>query len=285
MNIPLKFAQNFLQDPALIKHLVAKTTIGSEDTVYDIGAGKGAITKVLAPACHQVIAVELDPVLAIELRQSVKPLANVTVRAGDFLDMRLPSTPYKVFANIPFNRSADMLHKLVDGPHPPKAAYLIVQKEFANKLISGSGHYNSQLAIRLGVTFAVRIVAKIDRRAFLPRPRVDAALLEILLRPEPLVNDVQPFRDFIAYAYNAFKPTLSETLKPLFSSQEFEQLAKRLQFLPTATPTQLHLEQWIQVFNEALKNKSRLARLVAGHERTLAAKHYKRVKLNRTRGV
>lgn len=285
MKRPIRFSQNFLHSPTLVKNLLSKTNITDKDTVYDIGAGKGILAAALASRCHTVIAVEADHSLAIKLQENLHKYSNVLVYEGDFLELPLPKTPYKVFANIPFNLSADILHKLVDAKNPPKSSYLIVQKEFAQKLITTKDGYNSQLAVLLGVQFEVRIVKELRQDSFYPRPRVAAVLLEILQRPESLVaaKDLQLFRNFVIFAYNAFRPTLSKTISPLFNSKEFILVAKALKYPPSASPSQLHLEQWLNLFSVALKKRPLVEQLVSGYEEALAKKHAKRIKQHRTR--
>src|SRR5689334_20707767 len=90
-------AQNFLRSPALVRRLVAASTIGPGDTVYDIGAGTGMITAELARRAQKVIAVEIDPVLARRLRERFRDARNVTVIEGNFLKLTVSVHEYKIF--------------------------------------------------------------------------------------------------------------------------------------------------------------------------------------------
>lgn len=285
MKRPIRFSQNFLQSSTLVKSLLAKTNITDKDTVYDIGAGKGIIASALSSKCHTVVAVEADYKLVGILQKNLQDYSNVLVYEGDFLSLPLPKTPYKVFANIPFNMSADILHKLVDGNSPPISSYLVVQKEFAKKLTTERKNYNSQLAVLLGVQYKVRIIEEINPNNFYPIPKVTSVFLEILKRQSPLVptQDLQLFRNFVIYAYNAFKPTVLEALLPIFAKNEFTRAAKDLKFSTNSTPTQLNLRQWIGLFELALKSRQKLESLVHNYEELLDKKHTTRTKLHRTR--
>lgn len=284
MNHPLSISQNFLRNPKIAEDLLAKTNITRQDTVYDIGAGKGTLTSVVAPKCQKVIAVEADPNLVAKLRGNMKEFPNVSLHEGDYLKMPTPPEPYKVFANIPFNLSADILHKLVDAENPPTASYLIVQKEFAQKLVTKKVGYNSQLAILLGVKFDVHIVKKLRPDNFYPRPRVSTVFLEILKRTDPLLSaqEYQAFRDFVIYTYNAFKTNVSKALLPIFGESEFAKVATILKFSVTATPSQLNLEQWIGLFRSASEKRPQLEKLTSGYEKILAKKHATRTKRDTT---
>jgi 23S rRNA (adenine-N6)-dimethyltransferase len=107
MSLPLRtsilYSQNYLKDTRLVDALIEKSSINGSDVVYEIGPGKGIITKQLARYCKKVMAVEKDPRLIELLMQKFAQKPGVTIREGDFLQYRLPCKPYKVFANIPFN--------------------------------------------------------------------------------------------------------------------------------------------------------------------------------------
>lgn len=285
MKRPIRFSQNFLRSPTLVKSLLAQTNITPKDAVYDIGAGKGIIASALASKCHTVIAVEADHTLVGVLRKNLKGYPNILVYEGDFLNVPLPETPYKVFASIPYNMSADILHKLIDGSNPPISSYLIVQKEFAQKLSSGRKAYNSQLAVLIGVQYKVRIIEEINPDNFYPVPGVASVFMEILQRQSPLlpIKDLLLFRNFVIYAYNAFKPMVSEALLPVFTKAEFAQVSKSLEFSMNATPAQLNLQQWLSLIELAVKKRQKLEHLVHNYEELLTNKHATRTKIHRTR--
>jgi len=283
MKANLQVTQNFLRSPKLVRELLAKTNITKDDVVYDIGAGAGSISDVLAAGCQMVVAVEADPGLLPRLRDTASTHPNVLVYEADFLVLPLPQTPYKVFANIPFNRSADIVHKLCEATNPPVTSYLIVQREFAEKLLLRPRGRTSQLAILLGVRFELTIVSHIKRTFFHPSPAVDCVLLAITKRSEPLViKDVSLFQDFVVYAFNAFKPSIERALAPLFSQTAFWQIASEMGLGVDAKPSRLEIHQWIGLFEYALAERFKLERLVKGQQLALAERHSKRVKLHRT---
>ena len=119
------YSQYFLRSPKLIKELVGHSSVNRHDTVYDIGAGSGAISSVLAERAKSVVAVELEPRMASKLRSNMEQYSNVTVYQGDFLSMPLPKTAYKVFANISFHLSSPIVRRLTQAENPPEAIYLI----------------------------------------------------------------------------------------------------------------------------------------------------------------
>lgn len=227
-------SQHFLRSPRLVAELVGHSNLRKNDLVYDLGAGSGVITSVLANRARQVVAVEIEPGALKLLRQNVGHVPNVTITEKSILALNPPSEPYKIFANIPFSLSADIVRKFTTAANPPKAMYLIVQKQFARKLVPGSDHFTSQLGAEIGPWFTARIRKPLRRTDFTPPPAVDTVLLEIKPRPEPLVPTHQAvnYREFIVRGYSDQKYFAS--LKKPFS--------------PELRPSQLTLEQWVGIF-------------------------------------
>ena len=193
-------SQHFLRNPRLIAELIGHSNIRRGDLVIDIGAGSGAITVVLARRCRQVLAYENEPGALNKLQQNMRRHKNVKVIAQDFLQAKLPDEPYKVFANIPFHLSADIVRKLTnnDETHTPQAIYLIVQKQFAQKIVPSDRHFTSQLGAQLAPWWQTRIRRPLRRTDFTPPPAVDTVLLELKPRPEPLLPTLE--RDILRFA-------------------------------------------------------------------------------------
>ena len=124
--LPYSVSQNFLTSRKLIEKLIKKAGITGEDIVVEIGAGKGHITKVLSDSCKTVITYEIDR----RLYESLKPqiAANVRLYHEDFLKCTLPKSPYKVFANIPFSKTTEILNKLTNTNPLPDAMWLVMEK-------------------------------------------------------------------------------------------------------------------------------------------------------------
>src|SRR6476620_7335700 len=134
----ISLAQNSLRNPNLVCRLVRMSRIGLSDTVYEIGPGNGIITAVLARAAAKVIAIEKDPELVRRLHERFGPVENIRIVEGDFLDYSFGSCPvrgpqaavarYKIFGNIPYNSTAQIVRKILYEKSGPCEAYLIMQK-------------------------------------------------------------------------------------------------------------------------------------------------------------
>ena len=177
-----QLSQHFLRSPKLAGFLIGHSNIKKRDVVIDIGAGSGVITSALARRCKRVIAVEPDAETAALLRKNTKRCGNVVIVEKDFLEMELPDGPYKIFANPPFHLSSAILHKLDEAKNPPDAIYLILQKQFALKLLNNDRHYTSQLGKQLYIQYAPRIRLPLRSNYFTPPPAVPTVLLELKKR-------------------------------------------------------------------------------------------------------
>lgn len=236
------YSQHFLRSPRLVKELVGHSSIKKTDVVYDIGAGSGVITSVLAGRCKHVFAIEAEPRTAQKLRANMQKYPNVTVTETDVLAMKLPREPYKIFANIPFHLSSAIIQKFTEAEYPPAAMYLIVQKQFANKLLMNPSHFTGQLGGFIAPWFTARIRKRLQRTDFWPHPNVDTVLLELKPRDAPLLpaNVIGEYRNFIARCFST----------PAF----FAKTALKEAGIPVGTkPSQLQPEQWTALFLKSKK--------------------------------
>ena len=173
-------SQHFLRNPRLALILIGHSNLKKRDTVVEIGAGSGVITSALSRRVQKVIAIEPDEETARKLRANLsrQKCNNVEVIEMDFMEYVLPIEKYKIFANPPFHLSSAIIHKLLDDNNPPEAIYLILQKQFALKLLNNGRHYTSQLGLALTRKYQTRIRLPLKKTDFTPPPAVPTVLFE-----------------------------------------------------------------------------------------------------------
>ena len=173
-------SQHFLRNPRLALILIGHSNLKKHDTVIEIGAGSGVITSALSHRVGHVIAIEKDHETAKKLRENLskRNIENVEVVEADFLDYKLPSTPYKVFSNPPFHLSSAIIHKLIEAENPPESFYFILQKQFALKLLNTDRHYTSQLGFALTKEYTTKIRLPLKNTDFTPPPAVPTVFFE-----------------------------------------------------------------------------------------------------------
>lgn len=250
--IRIEHSQNFLRNPELVRQIVSESSISPDDLVYEIGPGKGIITDQLIQRAGRVVAVEKDAGLFKKLKDRFQKADNVEIKQGDFLKYELPEEEYKIFSNIPFNLTAAIIHKLAFDKNPPIDAYLIIQKEAAEKFATPPTGKTTQMSLLLAPWFELNILRRFEKTDFYPSPDVEAVLLRIRKREQALIDDERArlYQDFIIYSFGQWKLTLEKTLQKIFTYNQIKRLARDLGFdRQKATLTSLNFEQWLGLFN------------------------------------
>jgi 16S rRNA (adenine1518-N6/adenine1519-N6)-dimethyltransferase len=209
--------QNFLQDPLVLEDIVSAAHIQQTDTVLEIGPGLGSLTRYLAVAAKEVLAVELDENLLPPLKAIVTPYQNVHILQGDILelspgDLNLEND-YIVVANIPYYITSAVIRHLLESTVKPRRLVLTVQKEVAERICAGPGDM-SLLALSVQVYGEPRIAAKIPASAFFPAPKVDSAVLIVDIFPSPLIEEklLPTFFRLIKAGFSQKRKTLRNSL-------------------------------------------------------------------------
>ena len=249
----IRFNQNFFKDAGLVAAIVRQADFNPQDIVYEIGSGQGIITRELAKKVKKVVAVEIDKELFIRLKQKLAIYPNVQLINDDFLKYKIPDLIYKVFANIPFNITADVLRKLLTVISPPISAYLVVQKEAGQKFAGTPKE--TQFSILAKPWFELEIVRSFRKTDFEPMPSVETVLLKITKRSEALVakSAKDDYFWFVQYGFNRWRANLGKNFKEVFTYKQWHRLAHDLKFQLKAQPTDLTFNQWLGIFNFYLK--------------------------------
>jgi 16S rRNA (adenine1518-N6/adenine1519-N6)-dimethyltransferase len=182
--------QNFLQDTSALEKIAAAAQIQGTDTVLEIGPGLGSLTRYLAAAARQVVAVELDERLLPALRAVLSPWNNVRIVQGDILEIPpaslLDAPGYLVVANIPYYITSAVIRHLLESQPRPRRLTLTIQREVAERICAVPGGL-SLLALSVQVYGQPSIQARIPAGAFYPVPQVDSAVLCVEVAPEPRI--------------------------------------------------------------------------------------------------
>lgn len=285
VNRKLSHSQNFLKSPEFVGNLIDKTTISDKDLVVEIGPGRGAITLELAKRASRVIGVEYDQKLASSLKSRFANNPKVEIVQADFLRWNLPKGPYKVFANIPFNMTADMVNRLLFASNPPQATYLIMQDRAAERFIGTPVFANSQISILLQPFYDMSVLVKIDRREFRPIPKINAVLAGFIKKYKPTVDMQyrQLYRDFVIYGYNQWQPTILDAFREIFTKKQLDLVSKKFD-LAELKPSELTIDQWLGIFEVFIEFAPKEKRsIVSGAEKRLRFTQRRMQKQYRTR--
>lgn len=212
------------------------------------GQGKELLPKG-AKRSRKVVAFEIDDSLYSKLVHKFAESQSVEIHHENFLTATLPTTPYKVFSNIPFNITADVIRGLTESNGAVQDIYLIVQMEAAAKFVGRPATFETQASLLIKPWFEGSLIHQFKRTDFSPVPKVNIGLLRLKRREKPKVADARLYRDFISFAFNQWKPTLLEALKSIFTKAQFVKLSRNLSFNPLSKPTQLDFDQWMGLYN------------------------------------
>src|SRR5512143_2056862 len=183
--------QNCLQDPAELEQIVSAAEIQPTDVVLEVGPGLGSLTRYLAVAAREVVAVELDEKLIPPLKAVLASYPNVRLIHGDILELSpkelISTADYIVVANIPYYITSAVIRHLLENDPKPRRLVLTVQKEVAQRICATPGDM-SLLALSVQVYGKPHIAAQIPSEAFFPAPKVDSAVLCVDIYSSPLVK-------------------------------------------------------------------------------------------------
>lgn len=282
----IKDSQNFLHNVQLVNRLVGLSNISSNDLVYEIGPGKGIITRALLGHCRQVVAIEYDTELFKRLLEQLKGHKDLVLLNKDFLTVDLPNEPYKVFSNIPFNLTADILSKLLTGDRTPEDLYLVMQLEAVYKYAGEPICQDSFKSLLFKPIYEIKIVHEFDKTDFSPSPNVSIVFAYFHkkeycdIKKVPLID----YWDFLAFVYSAPGKFFKEKTKKVFSYEQQKRLRKQLDIHEEAFISEWTYKQWLVMFDVYSKMVSpEKKKLVIGAYNRLIAEQSKIEKLHRDR--
>ncbi|HUQ86176.1 MAG TPA: 16S rRNA (adenine(1518)-N(6)/adenine(1519)-N(6))-dimethyltransferase RsmA [Vicinamibacterales bacterium] len=255
-----RFAQHFLE-AAWVNKLVSAIAATPDDSILEIGPGRGAITRPLAAQTKQLLAIEIDRDLAADLETAALP--NVTVVTSDVLSVDLvpilaewlgaapgPANQFRIVGNLPYNISSPILFTLLDlaaKTHGVRDAMLMLQKEVADRLVArvGTGDYGV-LTVLTAVNADVTRVLSLPPGAFRPAPKVHSAVVRLVFRrPTVAIADSELFVRMVRTMFTQRRKTISNALKPFGVERgvnPIEALAAAA-IDPTRRPETLHLAE------------------------------------------
>ena len=200
-----KLGQHFLIDQNIVRKIINEAEVGPEETVFEIGPGRGVLTKPLCQLASQVIAVEFDKKLAAYLPSICSP-ANLDLRTGDALEFPFHTLPLNtvVVSNLPYYISTPLLFKLLEHRSHISRMILMLQSEVAKRLTAkpGSRDYGG-LSVLSQYCASSRLAFKVPATCFRPRPDVNSSVVTLNLSSRKS-DDPSFDQDFMRTVRSAF---------------------------------------------------------------------------------
>lgn len=245
--------QNFVIDPGTVRKIVRAAGVQPQETVVEVGPGLGSLTLGLLEAGAHVLAVEIDPVLAGALAETVADHApaaadRLTVIAADALSAGdLPAEPTRLVANLPYNVAVPVLLTFLAEQPSLREVLVMVQAEVADRLAAppGSRTYGVPSAKAAWYASAQR-AGTISRSIFWPVPNVDSTLVRLVRRePPPSTASREEVFACVDAAFAQRRKTLRAALATWAGSpQQAEQLLRAAGIDPASRGERLDITQF-----------------------------------------
>ena len=240
--------QNFVADPNTVRRIARLAGVGPGDSVLEIGAGLGSLTLALADTGAAVTAIEVDRHLIGPLTEVVGP-RGVSVHRADALSADygslLQGAPAVVVANLPYNVATPVVLHLLEAVPLVTRMLVMVQREVGERLAaSARDEAYGAVSVRVRYFADARVVGRVPATVFLPRPRVESALVELVrlarVRVDPGVVAEAPLFEVVRAAFAHRRKMLRGSLAEWATAGVFE----RAGVDPTRRPEELSLEEF-----------------------------------------
>ena len=236
-----KWGQNFLADTNLLRKIVRTINPTADDAILEIGPGEGALTERVLPLVKYMAAIEIDPKL-IKYLNGRDDLQDVLMQKLNSLPI---PTPIKIIGNIPYNITSPILFWLIEQRAHWTAAFIMVQKEMADRLTGEVGTKSyGRLTVMIGAFLNVETRFTIPPDVFIPKPKVKSAIIKLVKRYDPLIEDkyFERFEKIVAAAFSRRRKMLRNTLSGLGVPEEIQ---KKIDF--TRRPETLSISEFSEL--------------------------------------
>ncbi len=246
--------QNFLVDGGVRSRIASAADLSPEDTVVEVGPGRGFLTRSLAEHAGSVVAVELDEALATELDD--KGLPGVHVICADAREIPVETlvdgaTAYKLVANLPYYAASPIVRRFLEARHKPEIMVVMVQREVAQTMTAKQGKMGL-LSVATQVYGRPRVVCHVPPRAFRPAPKVWSSVVRIDVYDTPLVPFASPegFFEVVRAGFSAPRKQIRNSLANGLgiAGAESEPVLIEAGIDPSRRPQTLTVAEWGQLY-------------------------------------
>ena len=245
--------QNFLADPNTARRITRLAELPPGGRILEVGPGVGSLTLALAEDAGEVLALELDRHLLPVLEEVLAGTPNVRLVHGDALtadyDALLGPDSWSMVSNLPYNIATPLLARLLDDVPRLGRLVVMVQKEVAERLAAPPGAPGcGAISVKVAFHTTASLLATVPPTVFVPRPRVDSAVVAFDRRPAPPV-EVPSYENLITLARAGFgqrRKMLRQALRPVLGP-EAEDVLRSAGIDPKARAERLGLEEWAEL--------------------------------------
>ena len=215
-----RLGQHFLNSHSIAQLIVSSAEITKDDVVYEVGTGLGILTPLLCSAANQVISVDADKRLAENAKTKHGNIENLILKHGDGFKK---NESFSIFvSNLPYSRSKDAIEWLAQRPF--FRAVIMVQKEFADKILESSPNQRKAISVVANHSFEIKKLQKVNKNNFTPPPKVDSVVLKIIPKNIMTSNQIKTVNRLFSYRRKTVKNILKQFNKETKIEKRFSEL-------------------------------------------------------------
>jgi 16S rRNA (adenine1518-N6/adenine1519-N6)-dimethyltransferase len=201
-----RLGQHFLNSNSIAKSIVSEAKITKNDTVFEVGTGLGILTPLLCMKADKVISVDVDENLIRNAKFEFSNIDNLVLKSGDGFKKK---DVFSIFvSNLPYSKSKDAVEWLAQTSF--SHGVIMVQKEFADKLLAKSSKKRKAVSIIATHAFDISIVCKVGKNNFSPPPKIDSVILKIVKKNDLTKELIQTINKIFSYRRKTVKNILKQ---------------------------------------------------------------------------
>jgi len=213
--------QHFLNSQNIAKSIVTEAKITKKDTVFELGTGLGILTPLLCEKAHKVISVDADEKLIRSAKSKFSDIDNLVLKSGDGFKEK---DVFSIFvSNLPYSRSKDAIEWLAQSSF--SHGVIMVQKEFAEKLLVKSPKKRKAITITANYAFEISSVLKVGKNNFSPPPKIDSVILKIIKKNTMNQELIQTINKIFSYRRKTVKNILKQFNKETLMDKRVDDLS------------------------------------------------------------
>jgi len=244
--------QNFLLDENILNSIVKTANISKEDTIVEIGTGFGFLTAYLLETGAKVISFEIDKKVYEIAGDLLKNFHNLKLIHQDFMRSditQLCDGVFRVVANIPYNIASQILIKLWYNKEKVSDIYLLVQKEFGQRIVSKTaGKEIGFLSILLQSDYEIEIIKKVSPHCFYPAPKVESVYLKFTPQESSIdASKREKYFQFLKSSFSERRKKLLPKIKKMYANAL--EIIQKCGIKENVRAEELKVHEWITIFN------------------------------------
>ena len=216
-----RLGQHFLNSNSIAKLIVSEAKITKNDTVFEIGTGLGVLTPLLCQNAEKVISVDVDEQLIRKAKSEFSNIHNLVLKSGDGFKKK---DIFSIFvSNLPYSKSKDAIEWLAQTSF--SHGVIMVQKEFADKLLAKSSKNRKAISIIATHAFEITTISKVGKNNFSPPPKVDSVILKIVKKNNVTKDLIQTINKIFSYRRKTIKNILKQFNKETVIDKRVDDLS------------------------------------------------------------